>query len=407
MITKNVQQRQTHERRWLVRDEQGGVFGPVAFETLKEWAQDGRLAPTSMVSEDASVWSPVTHLHGLGMDWVAETSPGVFYGPIHHQALEGLLKDGTLTTSAVLFARNSRAGAVPPRGERQGAEGEALAACVEQAERAQALLTAQVAQLTAELAERDARLQRVEQQAADAGLLQLLSRQIVVAQEVAAQQVLDAVAGVSAAVEGQGAAAQRIQAMVAGVQAAVPRALAPELARGREALARQVLDALPGVLGSVLAEGRQVVLEALAGVQPQTAGAVEGVVRREAAAVAQEVRAGQEQVGDAVAAVARQVQELSEGMRALELAVAAGQKTAPAVERVYVEAEAVEVIPPAAAAHGQQHKPTPPEPAEVARQQGARKSGGKGLSMAELEQQAQRELERLGAQGVNLFKRKS
>jgi hypothetical protein len=32
-------------------------------------------------------------------------------------------------------------------------------------------------------------------------------------------------------------------------------------------------------------------------------------------------------------------------------------------------------------------------------------NGTKGLSMAELEQQAQRELERLGAQGVNLFKR--
>ncbi|MCL2105259.1 MAG: hypothetical protein FWH21_09505, partial [Kiritimatiellaeota bacterium] len=43
--------------------------------------------------------------------------------------------------------------------------------------------------------------------------------------------------------------------------------------------------------------------------------------------------------------------------------------------------------------------PPPPPPTDV----GA--NGTKGFSMAELEQQAQRELERLGAQGVNIFKR--
>ena len=415
MTTKSVQQKQAGERRWLVKDEQGGVFGPVAFETLKEWAQDGRLSPTSMVSENNMAWSPVTHLHGLGMDWVAETSPGVFYGPIHHQALEGLLKDGTLTTTAVLFARNNRAG--------QPADaGQALSECVAQAEHAQALLTAQIAQLTAQLAERDARLRRLEQQATDANVLQLFSQQIIAAQEMVAQQILDAVAG-------QAEQAQHIKDALANSLAHVPkavaRALAPELANDRqslaqqitaaqEAAAQQVLDAVAGAQETVptavahalapeLANGRKTVLDAISGIQPQTAEAV----HREAAALAQEVKAGQGQTLSAM------TQQFSDGMSALEQAFAAGQKTAPPpVERVYVEAEAVEVLPPPEMppphGHRAHHKPPPPEspPPAKATHQEARKNGGK-LSMAELEQQAQRELERLGAQGVNLFKRKS
>lgn|GEM_PF-1208054 len=371
-------------------DEQGETFGPVTVETLRAWAQDGRLAPTSMVSENAADWSPVAHFPGLGMDWVVETSPGAFYGPIHLQALEGLLKDGTIAASAILFARrDSMTDAPPQQGgavARAEAAEQALAECVKQAEQAQRLLTAQVTQLTAQLSECEMRLQRADQKTAEANALPLFAQQITSAQEMVAQQILDAVADVQTAV-----AEQAEQA------AALRQALSPLPVRDAVARLQAAVQDVPGEVARALAPERQEMLAAIANVQPQTVQAVERSVR------------------DAVAAVSQQVRQLSEGLREMERALAASPKAAapePTAGRVYVEAEAVEVIPPAA--HGQSHgrrahakaatHETPPE-VQTAHHD-TRRHSGEGLSMAELEQQAQRELERLGAQGVNLFKRK-
>jgi hypothetical protein len=93
------------DKRWLVKNEQGETFGPVDFETLKLWAQDGRLAPTNTLSDDKTTWSAVTQFPELEMDWVAEVSPGVFYGPIHKLALESLKKEGSLPAEAIVFQR--------------------------------------------------------------------------------------------------------------------------------------------------------------------------------------------------------------------------------------------------------------------------------------------------------------
>lgn len=82
------------------------------------------------------------------------------------------------------------------------------------------------------------------------------------------------------------------------------------------------------------------------------------------------------------------------------------------VERVYVEVEPVDVLPPEtpkaqakAAEPARAAQPErPPIAAEKAEQTAGRPTSG--LSLAELEQQARRELERLGAHGANLFKKR-
>lgn len=105
MITAPQQKKTGGDRRWFVKNEQGETFGPVDFETLKLWARDGRLAPTNTVSENATSWTPVTQMPELEMDWVAEVSPGAFYGPIHRQALETLKKEGSIPADAMAFQR--------------------------------------------------------------------------------------------------------------------------------------------------------------------------------------------------------------------------------------------------------------------------------------------------------------
>ncbi len=90
---------------WMVRNEQGETFGPVDLQTLKAWAMDGRLAPTNEISENGSQWRPVTGDRALEMDWVAEVSPGVFYGPIHLRAMEELIRDGSISGASPLFFR--------------------------------------------------------------------------------------------------------------------------------------------------------------------------------------------------------------------------------------------------------------------------------------------------------------
>jgi hypothetical protein len=93
------------KRAWRIRTDKGEVYGPADLETLKAWARDGRVAPTSELSEDGATWLPVTNIIELEMDWVAEVTPGTFYGPVHRAALDELVRDGSLTAGAGLFRR--------------------------------------------------------------------------------------------------------------------------------------------------------------------------------------------------------------------------------------------------------------------------------------------------------------
>jgi hypothetical protein len=151
--------------------------------------------------------------------------------------------------------------------------------------------------------------------------------------------------------------------------------------------------------------------------------AIEYIVREISAAMTQALQAGRETLLQTLRSgwadmkqqtivVEARLQDLNASQQrlehdlktALERATKAAEK--PVVERTYVKAEDVEVISPE-----RPRKKANPEPEIIdpppARNAGAPKTAGQGPSIADIEQQARRELERLGAQGMNIFKRKN
>ncbi len=92
---------------WRIRTEKGDTFGPADLATLKTWALDGRLAPTHQASIDGQTWVAVTSMPELEMDWLAEVMSGSFYGPIHKKAMTELIKEGSISAAAPLFCRGT------------------------------------------------------------------------------------------------------------------------------------------------------------------------------------------------------------------------------------------------------------------------------------------------------------
>ena len=108
---------------WVVRDGQGGRYGPIDFETLKEWVRDGRVGPANEVSKNGVDWLPAPQQRGLGMDWIAEIASGRFYGPIHRDAMRGLVEGGGIAGYAPLYHRvgdDADAMAFPPPDDEEG-----------------------------------------------------------------------------------------------------------------------------------------------------------------------------------------------------------------------------------------------------------------------------------------------
>jgi hypothetical protein len=92
--------------QWHVRDENDAVFGPVDFDTLKSWVEDGRVSPLSRVScDNRASWTAAVEIPALEMDCIAEIEPGSFYGPIHRRAMEDLIRAGSIPAAAQIFMK--------------------------------------------------------------------------------------------------------------------------------------------------------------------------------------------------------------------------------------------------------------------------------------------------------------
>ena len=83
--------------------EDGRVYGPAGIKSLVEWATDGRVEPTSFVSQDRKSWRPAQTMPELEMKWLVETEPGKVFGPFNRAVVIGLFKDDGVAKTAKAY----------------------------------------------------------------------------------------------------------------------------------------------------------------------------------------------------------------------------------------------------------------------------------------------------------------
>lgn len=467
-------------KSWFVRNEQGETFGPVDFETLKAWASDGRLAPTNEVSENGTEWVFATSLGGLAMDWVAEVTPGTFYGPIHKVAMEELVKDGSIAARAPFFMRYALSAKPAPAPDEQQAEQvrKQLTAQLEQAEQQAALAAAerrktqqqaaaQAEQAKQQMAVAAAELGKARQQAAQAE--QAKQQAALVAAELekarqqleaqieqarAAQQQMSAKSEeqgrqLTQARQEQAAAALRLAELKSEVEARGAAWAAKE--RASEAERQSLRSAKEQALAESATRMERVknleIALAEAGRAAQEGHAVETqvqVLRSELAALraaleeerqtshqskaqsaalaasleeAKLSRTGDTQQVSELRSALAQARQQVEGLRAVfrQAESMLGTQPAPTVVVETLEAEPMEkeTRPPVRPKQSERPvfeaevlSPERPKPADKPPVANPANQSKPGLSMADLEQQARRELERLGSHGSSFFKKK-
>jgi hypothetical protein len=81
---------------YLLKHDDGSIFGPIAFEQLKQWATDAQVSPLDKVSTDAQNWMRSPMVPELEMDYLVEVSPDQFYGPTTLGAVREFLQMGEI-----------------------------------------------------------------------------------------------------------------------------------------------------------------------------------------------------------------------------------------------------------------------------------------------------------------------
>ncbi len=85
------------------------VYGPVALETLRQWAREGRIGPGCEVSPDGHQWIAADRIPELGLHWWMKLPDGRWYGPVHLSAAAALATEHGLS-SDVAVRRGSNGG---------------------------------------------------------------------------------------------------------------------------------------------------------------------------------------------------------------------------------------------------------------------------------------------------------
>jgi hypothetical protein len=69
-------------QNWFLRKHaDGSLFGPLAFEQVRRWANAAQIAPHDKISRDETTWLKAPMFPELQMDWLVELTSERYYGP--------------------------------------------------------------------------------------------------------------------------------------------------------------------------------------------------------------------------------------------------------------------------------------------------------------------------------------
>lgn len=90
-------------QKWfLLKYDDGTVFGPIAFQQLRQWARDAQVSPLDKVSTDEKTWTKAPMIPELEMDYLIEVSPDQFYGPTTIGAVKEFVDIGEINSETII-----------------------------------------------------------------------------------------------------------------------------------------------------------------------------------------------------------------------------------------------------------------------------------------------------------------
>ncbi len=91
-------------QRWFLRKHvDGSVFGPLAFEQVRRWADGAQIAPHDKISHDQETWLKAPMYPELGMDWLVEVTSERYYGPTTLGAVREFIRLGEIGEETFLI----------------------------------------------------------------------------------------------------------------------------------------------------------------------------------------------------------------------------------------------------------------------------------------------------------------
>jgi len=92
-----------NSQHWfLMKNDDGSVFGPISFAQLRQWALDAQVSPLDKVSTDEKTWNKAPMLPELEMDYLVEVTPDQFYGPTTLGAVREFLQMGEINADTTV-----------------------------------------------------------------------------------------------------------------------------------------------------------------------------------------------------------------------------------------------------------------------------------------------------------------
>jgi hypothetical protein len=97
MVTGNAPQ-------WYLRKHADKeIFGPVAFDQIREWAMSAQVHPQDAISNDGRTWNKAPLFSDLHMDWLVEVHGQPLYGPTTAETLLEFLSLGEISAETKIL----------------------------------------------------------------------------------------------------------------------------------------------------------------------------------------------------------------------------------------------------------------------------------------------------------------